>query len=151
MISPEILKRFPYFAMVGEESLRTIAQFSEEVGVEAGTPMFKEGEKAPWLYIIRQGEIDIQYTLGDGSSRVVDTLVPGDLLVWSSLLPPYKTRSSGLVTKDLQLIRMDAAALRQLCEQDTAVGYRLMTQVVTLLANRLDGARTQLATLDAGA
>ena len=148
MISPEILKRFPYFGMVSEASLAKIAQFSEEVGIEAGTPMFAEGDKAPWLFIIRQGEIDIQYKLGDGQSRVVDTLVPGDLLVWSSLLPPYRTKSSGIVTKDLQLVRIDASRLRQLCEEDAEVGYRLMTQIVTLLANRLQGARTQLATVD---
>ena len=34
-----------------------------------------------------------------------------------------------------------------LCEQDRLLGYRLMTKVAELLADRLEGARVQLATV----
>ena len=36
MISPELLRRYPYFADVSEESLKRVAMISEEQTVAAG-------------------------------------------------------------------------------------------------------------------
>jgi len=145
MISPELLRRYPIFAGIGEESTKKIAMIAEEKSVPAGTRMFSEGDPANSLFIIVSGEVNIDYLLGSGETRTVDTLVAGDLLVWSSLIEPYRTTAIGTTTKDCELIRVDAAKLRELCEDDAVVGYRLTTQVAKLLANRLEGARVQLA------
>lgn len=145
MISPEVLRRYPYFAGIGEESLKQIAMIAEEKHVPAGTTLFREGDPANHLNIILKGEANIQYMLGDGEMRIVDTLVDGDILIWSALIEPYKTTAIGTTTKDTQLISIDAAKLRELCEQDPRVGYHLTVEVAKLLANRLEGARVQLA------
>ncbi len=145
MISPEMLRRYPYFAGVSDESLKEIAMIAEEKRVPAGTRMFGEGDPAGVLYIIGKGEVNIDYLLGDGQVRTVDTLVDGDLLVWSALIEPYKTTAIGTTTKDCDLVCIDAGHLRALCEKDPLLGYRLTSQVAKLLANRLEGARVQLA------
>jgi hypothetical protein len=41
--------------------------------------------------------MDIQYTLGDGELRTVDTLVAGELMMWSALVEPYRS-TGGLTT-----------------------------------------------------
>ncbi len=145
MISPEMLRRYPYFAGVSDESLKEIAMIAEEKHVPAGTRMFGEGDPANHLYIIAKGEVNIDYLLGDGAVRTVDTLVDGDLLVWSALIEPYKTTAIGTTTKDCELVCIDAPRLRALCEKAPLLGYRLTGQVAKLLANRLEGARVQLA------
>lgn len=145
MISPEMLRRYPYFAGVSDQSLKEIAMIAEEKHVPTGTRMFGEGDPANYLYIISKGEVNIDYLLGDGEIRTVDTLVDGDLLVWSALIEPYKATAIGTTTKDCELICIDGSRLRALCEQDPLLGYRLTSQVAKLLANRLEGARVQLA------
>jgi CRP-like cAMP-binding protein len=148
MISPELLRRYPYFAKLGDESLKTVALIAEEVAVPAGTRMFGQGDPANYLYIIIKGELNIQYLLCSGQMRTVDTLVDGDLLIWSALIEPYRTTAIGTTTKDCRLIRISAAKLRELCSKDPAMGYQLTIQVAKLLAHRLEGARIQLAAVD---
>lgn len=145
MISPEVLRRYPYFAGIDEESLKQLAMIAEEKSVPANTVMFREGDPAAHLSVILKGEVNVQYALGNGELRTVDTLIDGDFLMWSALVEPYRATALGTTTRDTQLVRIDAARLRQLCEKEPLLGYRLMTQVAKLLAHRLERARVQLA------
>ena len=145
MISPETLRRYPYFAEASEESLRQLAMAGHDVTVRAGDTMFNENEPADHLYIIIHGEVDIVYSLPNGRHRTVDTLVDGDLLVWSALIPPHRTTGSGIAMKETHLVSLEAVRVRAVCKQDPRLGRRLMTQVVKLLSNRLDGVQVQLA------
>ena len=145
MISPEVLRRYPYFGGIQEEVLRELAMIAEENCVAAGTVLFREGDPADHLCLIQDGEVIIQYLLGTGELRTVDTLTEGDLLIWSALVAPYRTTAMGTATKQTHLVRIRAAKLREYCDGDPLLGYRLMTHVTKLLANRLEGARIQLA------
>lgn len=148
MISPEVLRRYPYFAAVSEESLKQVAMIADEKCVAAGTRMFNEGDPAKALNIITKGEVNIQYLLNTGEHRTVDTLVDGDILGWSALVQPYKYTAICTSTKETQFVSIDSAKLRDLCEREPVLGYRLMTQIAKLLAHRLEGARVQLAAVD---
>jgi len=148
MISPEILRRYPYFAAAQDDGLRTLAMMSDEVSVPADTVMYREGDKADKLYILVDGEVDIQYTLGSGELRTVDTLVPGELLMWSALVEPYKSTAVVTTRQPAKLIAIDAEKLRAYCQQDHRVAYEMLLQLTKMLATRLEGARIQLATID---
>jgi len=145
MISPEVLRRYPYFADISEESLKQLAMIAEEKAIPANTVVFNEGDPAEYLSVILQGEVNIQYRLGTGELRTVDTLVAGDLLGWSALIEPYRYTAIATTTKPTQLARLEGAKLRKLCEEDPLLGYKLTTQIAKLLAHRLEGARVQLA------
>lgn len=145
MISPEMLRRYSHFVGISDESLKQLAMIAEERSISAGTVVFREGDPADHIGVILDGEVNIQYTLGNGELRTVDTLVGGDLLMWSALVEPYKATAQATAAKDTHLAKIDAAKLRSLCEEDPMLGYRLMTQVAKMLANRLEGARVQLA------
>ena len=92
MISPELLRRYPYFADISEDSLRQVAMISDERSAPNGTVIFQEGDVAEGLFIIAEGEVDIQYTLGSGEPRTVDTVVAGELSMWSRSSPPTSRR-----------------------------------------------------------
>ncbi len=148
MISPELLRRYPYFANISEEALKEVAMISEEISAAAGSTLYKQGDPADSLFIITEGEMDLQYELGNGELRTVDTVVAGDLAVWSSVVEPYRCTASGTLRKDTKLIAINAPKLRELMESNHDLGYRLLLSVTKLLATRLEGARVQLATID---
>jgi hydrogenase maturation protease len=146
MISPEILRRYPYFAGIDDNSLRQLAMLTEEKRrIPSGTRLFAEGEQVKHLGIILSGEVNIQYLLGNGEMRTVDTLVGGDLLGFSALIEPYKYTGFGTTTQPTDLAMIDAAKLRELCQQDPKLGFQLTLEVAKMLAHRLEGARVQLA------
>ncbi|MCX7424321.1 MAG: cyclic nucleotide-binding domain-containing protein [Planctomycetia bacterium] len=145
MVSPEMLRRYPQFADMSEENLKELAMIATERTFAAGEVLFHEGDSADQFHVILSGEVDIQYTLGSGECRTVDTLVSGDILCWSALVAPYKDTVNGTATKDTHVVAINAGKLRELCAEDSSLGYLLMTQVVRLLAHRLEIARVQLA------
>jgi len=145
MISPETLRRYPYFAGIGSESLRELAMMAEEKRIAADAVLFRAGDPAKSLSIILTGEVNIQHLLGNGELRTVDTLVAGDLLGWSALIEPYKYTAIGTTTKATELAMIDGQKLRQLCDRDPLLGYRLAVEVAKLLGARLAGACVQLA------
>jgi CRP/FNR family transcriptional regulator, cyclic AMP receptor protein len=147
MISPEVLRRYPYFAGVNDDSLKGVAMLAEEKMIPAGKHLFSEGDVADYLNIIVQGQVNIQYLLGNGDLRTVDTLVDGDILGWSALIEPYKYTAIGTTTKETQLVAIQAKKLRDLCGKDPLLGYHLTIEIAKLLAHRLESARIQLATV----
>jgi len=147
MVSPEILRRYPYFTGVTEQMLKEVAMISEEKSMPAGTVLFREGEEAAHLYIVTEGEVDVQYVLGVGSHHTVDTLVAGELMVWSSLVEPHITHSMGVARTPVRLVAIDAPKFRALLDSDPVLGYRVMKGVATTVSHRLDGARLQIAAM----
>ena len=146
MISPEVLRAYPYFAGAGEESLRELAMATEELSFQEGQVLFREGQTAERLYILIRGEVDIQYELNTGEHRTVDTVVAGDVLIWSALVRPYRTTGLGIARRTSEVIAVDARKLRELCEGDRELGFSLMTEIARATSHRLEGARVQLAT-----
>jgi CRP-like cAMP-binding protein len=145
MVSVEVLRSFPYFAGVSSESLKAVAAIAEERNFRASETLFKEGDAARWLYIVRQGQVDIVYHLPGGEKRVVDTVVAGDLMCWSAVVEPHQNTATGVAREAGRVVCIDAAGARKLCEQDPALGYRLLMQVARVVSSRLQGARVQLA------
>ena len=146
MISPEQLRRYPYFATVSDAAIKEVAMISEEMTASAGQVLFSEGDKADSLYILVEGEVDLQCLLGGGDQRTVDTLVAGDLIVWSALVEPYRCTTTGQTRTACKLIQINGQKMRTLCEADHDLGYRMLVCLTTLLAGRLEDARVQLAT-----
>ncbi len=147
MVSPEMLRRYPYFAGVSEESLKRVATISDEKMISAGEVIFREGQDSTCLHIVVEGQVDIQFELGNGERRTVDTLVGGDLLVLSALVEPYKITATSVARTAVRLISIDARQLRQMMEADPQLGFRLMQGVAKAMSDRLHGARVQIASM----
>ena len=146
MVSPEMLRRFSCFSPISEESLTSLAMLAKEECVPAGRQLFGEGDPADSLRLILDGEVDVDYMLGTGERCTVDTVTAGEILGWPALVEPYKMSCIATTRKQTRLIRIDAKRLQTLCEQDPLLGYRLASQVIRLLAERLDATRALLAT-----
>ncbi len=145
MVSIEVLRLFHYFAGVSPESLKAVAAITDERAFPAGQPLFREGEPAQALYILRAGEVDIVYQHHVDEGRVVDTVVAGDLIGWSSLVEPYRCTATAIPRTAGRAVRIDAVGIRNLCARDHSLGYHLLKELAGTLSRRLQGALVQLA------
>jgi CRP-like cAMP-binding protein len=158
MISPERLRRYPYFAGVTQACLKEVAMISDEQSFKADEKIFQESgdflatdriyqkaHTANHLMIITEGAVDITYTLGEGQKVVVGNLVAGDLMAVSALIPPYHLTASAVAKQDGKLIAIEAEALRKLCEENPGLGYKVMQGVSKAIMNRLQTTRVELA------
>jgi CRP-like cAMP-binding protein len=147
MISPEVLRRYPFFCCLNEEQQKAIAMVTEEMEVEAGKELFLEGQPVEALYLLEEGSVDLYYTAsGDPKDQLlVGEINPGEPFAISAMIEPYTFTATARVAKPSRLLRVDARALRALCEVDCRMGYLLMKQIAAIAIERLHFARVQLA------
>ena len=147
MISPECLRRFSHYAGCPDEVLRGLAMQADNHSFRAGELILCEGDPSTHLMFLEAGEIDIVCWLGDHRVAVVDTLVPGDTLARSAVLEPYLLSATAIGKKDGRLIRIQAEAIRRMCGENPAYGYRLMAEIARVIRSRLAATQVQLAAM----
>lgn len=147
MISPEILRRYPFFCCLNQDQQKAIAMVSEEMHADAGTVLFKEGQPVPALFLLMEGNVDLYYTAsGDPKDQfLVGEVNIGEAFGISALIEPYTLTATAQVTSPSRILKIDAFALRALCEVDPRMGYALMRQVAQISIERLHFARVELA------
>ena len=148
MISPELLRRHPFFGGLKDDELAGIAMIAEECSFPDGGTIFREGERATYLYILTGGTVDLIYEIhrpGGIDTSYVGSINTGEPFGISAFVEPYVFTATGKAHGEVKTIAIDAAALRALSEVDCHLGYTIMRQVAVALAERLNFARVQLA------
>jgi CRP-like cAMP-binding protein len=151
MISPETLRRYPFFANFNSSQLQAIADIAEEVEFQKGDTIFEECQPANFLYILVKGGVDFYYKSEEefhpkaSKEFSVGEVNPGEPFGLSALLEPYSLNATARVSQDCHAIQIDAVALRALGEQDKELAYNILLQAAKALMERLSSVRVQLA------
>ncbi len=151
MISPELLRRYPFFAFLDEAQLRAVAMLSEEIEVEAGALIFDTGKPAEALCLLTDGSLELYYAVVDRDDPdlrkefFLGEFSPGDIFGISALIEPYVYTSSVRASIMSRVVKMDATGLRALCEVDLRLAAGLMRATAKTAMERLNDTRVQLA------
>ena len=153
MVSPELIRRYPFFADLSMEQIVTLAQAADEVAVETGHNFFREGEELDHFHIVIEGKVGILVTAPDPTvvqpvSRqltddlitkkiVVATIEPGEMFAWSALVPPHTASSSAKALEPTRIISFDCRKLRQFFVEDPQFGYLMILKATLVIRERL--------------
>jgi len=148
MISSETLRRFPFFAQLGDEQLKAISMVSDEKTYPKDSLLVKEENPANKLFVLLEGDVDLVYSGGgEGaiSNALVGTIAPGEMLGVSSFIEPYTYISSARATMPVKVVEIDGAAVRALIQVDKMMGFVLMKNVAAAVLERLKYTQVELA------
>ena len=151
MITAELIRRYPIFSVLDLAQLDEIVEIAEDLTFEEGEVIFRENEPAQALYILLRGSIDlffmveVEYRPELRKELYFDVIKPGDVFGISALIPPYILTSTARVSRPSRVIKIDAAPLLELCDQDNELAYQLMQQVAKAAIERINLTRLQLA------
>ena len=147
MVSQELLRRYTFFALLDEAQRKAIAQISDEIHCDAGTKFFEEGESADALYLLLTGSVDLYFNLltEEHKEAPIGEVNPGEPFAISALIPPHILQHSARAGKACRALKINALALRALCDNDARMGYILMRHVTKAAMERLHFTRIQLA------
>lgn len=150
MISPELLRRYPFFSGFDHGHLKALAIASEEISVPQGHLFFYEGDELTSLYLVLDGSVNLGVSMPDKGSRaiipmqtakvreaVVSVVRAGDVLAWSALVPPYKSTSNARAADPCKLVVFDARALRRSFDEDPVFGLQVMTRIAQVARDRI--------------
>jgi len=151
MISPELLRRYPFFGFLDATQLKAVAMLSEEVEFEKDTTVFETDQSAEALYVMVEGSIDLNYKVVDRDDPkivkefFISELNPGDIFGLSALLEPNRHTMTAKVLTPSKVIRIEATGLRALEELDPKLQAGLMKATALAAMERLRDTRVQLA------
>ena len=151
MISPELLRKFPFFGPFSEDQLNAFAMMAEEKMCKKDTILFNEGDPADFLYLLIEGNIDLcfkseeKYHPKETKTLFVGVINPGEIFAISSIIEPYILNATGRATRDCNYVQINAEQLRKYLDEHPDAGYLFCKQIAKVMKNRLASTRVQLA------
>jgi CRP-like cAMP-binding protein len=150
MISPELLRRFPFFNFMDDKKLKAVAMIAEEKTYEHEEEIVANNSPAEKLFFLVEGTASYYYIVTSEhdpyykQEYFISDFNPGEIFGISALIEPYVFTASVRAEKSCRLIEINASALRALCEVDTHLNCGLMRAVAKAAMERLQHTRVQL-------
>lgn len=153
MISIERLQRFPFFSFMDEKELRAVTHIAQELQFKAGDVVCEANTPADALYFLTEG--NLSYHMVVTSENIPDyrkeyfiaEVNTEEIVGISALIEPYRFTATLRVDKPCRLIKIDAPALRALCEVNANLSLGLMKSVARAAMERLEMTRVQLVSV----
>jgi CRP-like cAMP-binding protein len=124
---------------LSERHRMLLASGARPFSVGPGHLLLQQGMEADAFYLIQSGQVALSRAVPGAADAPVQTVGPGEVVGWSWLVPPYRWQFTGRAVDTVQGIAFNAAWLRDLCESDYSLGYHLLRQLITIMAERLTG------------
>ena len=124
----DALKRVPLFSHASPRSLEFVATRTDDIDVEAGRTLIKQGEPGDTFYVLLDGEADVTV---DGKRR--RTLRAGDFFGEISMLDRGPATATVTATEPSRMMVMSHMQFRDAIKGD----QELLSQVLAAVADRL--------------
>jgi CRP-like cAMP-binding protein len=151
MISPELLRRYPFFSAFNATDLGNIAMITEEINVAEGSTLFEEKQAATGLFFLIEGGIDLNYKSEEEfrpktkKEFPVGEVNPGEVFGISAVIDPYIYNASAKANTASKVLKIDSPGLLELMKGNPVMGYAFMHQIAKATLERLSYTRVQLA------
>ena len=140
MTSLDFLRSVAVFKGLIDSQLAGIKENCREMEFRQNTKLFREGEDATCLWIVKEGQVDLRFDLPDRPTSTKNTITSVSKYIsfgWSSLVAPHKYRLSAYcATNSCRVIQIEREALLKLFKQDSKIGYVVMSNLVEIIGLR---------------
>ena len=121
-----------------------LAELSRTFTAEPGEELFREGDESEVLGVVIKGRVALRTHVAERGDLTLLTVEPGDIYLWSALVPPYRATSTAVAIEALEAITFEGPALRAALREDAALAQALYPRVLVAVERRLNATRVQL-------
>lgn len=147
-MKPESLDRalagHPFAASLSPAMQSFLAGCTKNERFEPGQYLFREGDHASSLYLIRSGRVALESHHPGRGTVSLETVEEGDVLGWSALFEPHSL--DGRVLAPTLVFSIDGECLLKKMDADPSFGYAISRKLLEDVHRRLE--RTRLQQLD---
>ena len=134
----------PFLRDLTPEQYDLLAALFEPLDLPARTAIFKQGERAVYMYLLLDGEIRLQYKPYDGPSITLTQLHTGDVLGWSAVVGNEAYTSDAIGMTPVRLLRARGDTLRRLCVEYPTAGRSILEKLAKAVSPRWVNAQRQI-------
>ena len=151
MISPELLRRFPFFGQLSDAQLDHLAMLGEQTEFDDDQVVFEQGQAASSLFFLLDGCIDLYYTISDAYHPTDRKEIPvceinvGEPFGISTLIEPHILTSTAKSRGHSRVLGFSSVGIMKLLQQDPSLELFLLRHLSQTAIERLYATRTQLA------
>jgi CRP/FNR family cyclic AMP-dependent transcriptional regulator len=134
---PVYLRAFPGFGDLSEQQLKAVAPIAEAICYPPGQTLFEEGQVAGRLFFLIKGKVAVLYTIGEAGQVRVDAVSGNEIIGCSALIEPYTYTATERTVTEVEVLEVDAVALRELMQRDCRLGLVLQQHIIRVLMERI--------------
>jgi CRP-like cAMP-binding protein len=134
-------------AVLTDDEALLFEKISAPVAFFPNAVIFEEDAPADHFFIVEQGRVGLEMTAPGRAPFVLQTLGPGELVGVSWLFPPFRWGWRARALAATETLRFDARWVRDRCQADRDLGFRVAAVLAEEAVRRLHGARLQLLDL----
>ena len=130
-----------------DQELEALAGICQTVEVQAGERIFEEGDEANYLYFVSRGIVELRVKVNHylaTSEITIDRVREGETFGWSALTKSKTYTLSALAVSGGELLKVPAADVRLMCDNNHDFGYVLMKNISALIGERYELTRKML-------
>lgn len=133
----QYIRDLPCFRGFSDEWLSAIAQITQTVCYLPGQVLFEEGKPGERLYFLVKGDVEVMYNIGEAGQVRVDTVSGEEVIGCAALVEPYIYTATERSLTEIEVLEIDAIALRELMQNDCCLGFSLQQHIIKVLMERI--------------
>ncbi|MBC8463719.1 MAG: cyclic nucleotide-binding domain-containing protein [Deltaproteobacteria bacterium] len=137
MVSSYDLKKINLLQNLSDEALEKILPITKHREFKEGEMIFKQGDPADALYLLKRGKVLLEVDLSEIVSISLGSVKTGFSFGWSALMGDSNYTSHAICSEPCEILSVSGKELQSLLEQDHAIGYHIMIGVAQIIKNRL--------------
>lgn len=131
MNAAKLLEQIPLFSDMSSEDLARVVQHTQELVCEKGNILFREGDKAEYLYVLVSGLAQMTAKGPEGQQTVIEILYPGDSFILAAVITGKRFLMSAEVVKSSRVLKIPGAELVGLIRHGGDFGLNMMATLST--------------------
>ena len=148
MISLDFLEEVEVFQDLNDDQLAAVQSYCKESEYRRGDRLFGATEEPQYLWVVFDGQIELRQDLTGYHGFQADPisiLSRGMTFGWSSLVPPFRYRLSAYCgSRRCRVLTFERVALSRLLEDDSGIGYPVMSRIVAIVGERFHQLREEI-------
>jgi CRP-like cAMP-binding protein len=133
----------PFVSGMAPADIQLLAGCAKNVRAAPGEFLFREGDPARFIYLIRSGRVALQSDAAGRGGLMLETLGAGEVLGWRALFEARPWHLDGWVVEPTLAFAFDGTCLRGKIAREPAFGLAVTQRLLQAVHERLERARLQ--------
>jgi len=131
------LKSVDIFSLLSEGEIDEIRAHLEDINVEAGSVLFRQGDEGNELYIVRLGSVATSIDLPDGKSREIAVFKSGDFFGEMSIFENAPRSATCTAREKSELLVLHQRSIFRIIENHPTAAQKIMYRMLNITTQRL--------------
>jgi len=138
VVTIEDLKKIIIMVNLESDMLARVCEVVDVLSFRDQEVIFRQGDVADRFYMIKRGKVLLEQAMTDLVTVSVGAIKPGYSFGWSTMIEEGHYTTDAVCAEPCEIFSIRGHKLRDLCAQDTHMGFLLSQGLLRILKRRYD-------------